>query len=207
MTLTHDLIKHNSRHYECRACSQTWQSVPQTSCPGIRVYPKYDCGSLLTAKQLKQANYMTDKAHLPPPVACYYTFQGRSYVMLYDPAQATPNPQKPSRRRLKSVATEMAWPLSLVTMLDSMNTFIEDRALHSDRTYEERAHEIANTAAHLSAFTSAEIETMAGTALKLTIGPSLIRRSYPSFEFSSSEQIELTLRLVSAYKSQRETSQ
>ena len=191
----HDIIKHGAGRYECSVCNLRWKTRPRTVCPGVKVYPKNDHVPLMTKEQLKYMGYQTTAKSLPAP--------NGGYVRLYDPAQALKR-KSPGNRRITSLITEIHWPQQAVLLIEDLHEFLQDRALYN-RTYEDLMNEMANMTAHFAAFTSEEIEHLAGDCVHLTISPSLIRRSYPSFRANTTEQIALASRIVAAYQRYKAT--
>jgi len=195
----HDLIKHGPGHYECLACLQTWKMIPRSNCPGIKLYPKNDYAPLMTKQQLGYMGYQTTKNALPAPVGCFFSRGANDYVSLYNPTEAIKK-KTPPQRRVTTLVTEIHWPKRAVPLIRDLSDYLQDRDLHKDRTYEGLINEVANTAAHFAAFTPSEIKHFADEVVSISISPSLLHRSYPSFEINSSEQIALASRIAIGYK-------
>jgi hypothetical protein len=202
--LKHQLVKHAER-FECSICNQTWKSRPQTHCPGVKVYPRYNYSPLLTQDQLRYLSYDTSAKHLPAPVGCYYSPGAGVHVYLYDPTQAVKR-KTPNTRRITTTITDIYWPLSALSMLNDMSKFMEQRKGQDYQQYVAMSHEIANVAAAFHVFTPAEIEQFSGGCFHLSISPSLIRRLYPLSRANEDEQIKLAAHIVTAYRRSLEAS-
>jgi hypothetical protein len=200
---SHDLIKHSSTLYECRMCGQTWKTKPKARCPGLKVYPNHHYQPLMTKEQLGFIDYQTSEKALPPPVGCYYSHGTGIYVKLYDPAQAVKR-QGRARARIRTPLTEIIWPLTCLPLLHTLNEFLNDRSLYTDRSYAEHMSDIANAAVQFAAFSLDEVEKFAGPCIRLSISPSMSRPFYASFQASEKEQIALVSRIAAAYEQHKE---
>jgi hypothetical protein len=195
----HDLVKYGAGHFECRVCFNTWTKRPQTACPGLRVYGRYDHDPLMTQNELARMGYHATPKRLPPEAGCFYKESASRYMPLYDPIQATP---KTHLRDVHNTITEILWPiscLSLLATLSDMQPLRKLSAVEQGRA-QELLREIANIAALTGIYTRAELEQIAGGVIVFTLPPTILYRFYPTARMNFVEEFKLQTNLIIAYR-------
>lgn len=196
MTQTHTLIRYAPKQYDCRVCGQTWQTKPRSDCPGVMVYPQFNCGNLMTELQLDWSGYHITNGRLPQPAGCYRDYKS-NFVLLYDPDQAV---KKRKRRRSATICvSEIFWPLNCVSFLETAMYWRKNSA----SAYHQVINEVAEMAFQFLSFTSEEMEKHAGGSIPLRIPPILLRRSFTQFSGENLERQRFARRILYAYESQR----
>lgn len=198
--MTHDLIKHGSRYFECTVCQQVWKVKPRNACPGLKVYIEGDYGLMFSRVDLDKLGYRTTEEALPAPRGCVYSYGGGRYVPLYDPTQAIP---RLKRGRTAEYSTQVWWPLSLLPLLKTLYLYqTSQERSQSGLTPQHRQLriEVANIVASTLVFTRAELEQMAGYALEFIIPPTPIHPTYSLQGRQFHDETPLILNLLVAYR-------
>ena len=198
--LTHDIIKHGLRDFECRVCFKIWQNKPRSPCPGVRVYEIYDnYAPLMDQKALAYLGYQTSAHAMPPEAGCYYKHSTSRYIYLYDPIQAIP---KTRLRGVQNAITEILWPVSCLSLLATLS---EMQRLKTPSPVErehaqELSREIANMAAMTALYTRAELAQITGGILVFMLPPTILYRFYPAERANHDAERKLQTNLLIAYR-------
>jgi hypothetical protein len=202
----HDLVKSGRGAYECRACFKKWDKRPQTACPGVRIYERYDYAPLMTRDELDYIGYQATPKSLPPEAGCFYHPSAAHYILLYDPIQATP---KTRLRGVHNTVTEIVWPLnclSLLTILSEMGPFRTLSPLQREQT-QQLFTEISNIAALTGVYTRMELEQITGGVIVFTLPPTILYRFYPIQRANIDDERKLQTNLLIAYRRYMSLSQ
>ena len=195
--LKHEIIHHGPRRFECPVCQQTWVARPKSICPGMKCYPQYNCGRLMTKTQLQQSGYHTSEDRLPIPAGCYREYSNFKFILLYDPDQAIKK-RMTKRPRTTISVTDIFWPVAWLPILNAASQKPE-----RDETTFRQFADVLQMTFQLVFFTQAEIEQMAGECIALVIPPLIIHRSYALFLRNHNEQKMLMRALFKVYEYHR----
>lgn len=194
--LDHNIVKRGARDFHCIVCKQQWKSESKAACPGLPVYPRGNWGELLTKNQLGAKGYsITDKA-LPPPVACYRGYD--DYVMLYDPAQATPK-RALNRPRSTYYLETIWWPAPMLLLLEQYVALTDGPDKGYSDEMQARRREISEFAICLGCFSEAEGSAITDGVL-LTLKPGMtVHRRHQDQGFWG-EREKLGAAIIEAYR-------
>jgi hypothetical protein len=196
--MAHDIVRYGPGQFECRVCFKIWEKRPQTACPGLKVYERYDHAPLMTKEELNFMGYYATPKKLPPEAGYFYKGSAARYLPLYDPAQAV---LKPHSAGIPNLVTAILWPLSCLSLLETLAD-MESRTLSDEERVraQELFIEIANIAALTKIYTRTELEQIHGGFVEFNIPPTTLHRFYPTPRGIVSEQRRLQTNLLIAYR-------
>lgn len=194
--MSHNIVKRGPRDFYCTVCHQQWVSESKAYCPGLPVRSPSE--TLLTKNQLSAKGYsVTDKA-LPKPVACYRGYD--DYVMLYDPAHATPK-RASTRPRATYYLETIWWPRAMLLFLEQYVALTDgpDKGYHDEMIARQR--EISDFAIHLGCFSETEGKAITDDdGVLLTLAPAMTVHKRYQAQGLWDERQKLAARIIEAYR-------